>query len=130
MTNGQWKEFFEICHSFLGKGEFSSILSESWCSWTTFSRLNQDAKYWAAGLPNDEDIGEVGINDGGTWGQPFKYQEIAHLIIPRKFYWETEGGPTFQFGYKEQDIAALSKTLIERQLPHRLTDLVLEVKCY
>lgn len=67
--------------------------------------------------------------DRGPWGQPFSYQEIAHVVIPRAFYWETAAGP-FDSGRKTQDIQRLSRELTAAGIPHRLTDLVLEVKLY
>ncbi len=81
-------------------------------------------------MPDEEEIGDVGIKDGGTWSQPFRFQEIAHVIIPRKFYWESAGGPDFRSGFRQQDIKSLSQALNDHGLPHRLTELLLEVKCY
>ena len=130
MSNKQWLELFRICRTVLGTGDQLPMRSESWCSWTTFSRLNEDAKYWAAGVPNIEELTESGIQDGGIWGQPFSFNEIAHLIIPQKFYWESSCNQTFNSGFKSQDIKLLSHTLTAHELPHRITDLVLEVKCY
>jgi len=70
------------------------------------------------------------IADGGVWGQPFSYQDIAHLIVPRRFYWESFSSPTFQSGHKEQALDALSRRLRERRIPHQLSDLLLEVKLF
>jgi hypothetical protein len=130
MTNEQWGKFFRISHGILGKGSYSAFHSESWCSWTTYSRLNEDAQYWASGMPNEDEITNSGIKDGGTWGQPFSFQEIAHIIIPRKFYWESTGGADFHSEFKRQDLDSLSRALTDLEFPHRLTELVLEIKCY
>jgi hypothetical protein len=74
---------------------------------------------------------ERGVSDGGTWSQPFAYSDLAHLIIPAKFYWERfDENSGFQQGYKFQNIKQLSIALRGEDIEHRLTDLVLEVKLY
>ena len=130
MKNDQWNKFFEVCSSVLGKGSDRAFDSESWCSWTTYSRLSEDAGYWVSGIPNKDEITANGVKDGGTWGQPFGFEEIAHIIIPRRFYWESGDGPEFKHGYKQQDIVSLASALSDQSIPHRLTELVLEIKCY
>ena len=63
--------------------------------------------------------------------QPFMYSDLAHFIIPARFYWERIEGPgEFQNGYKSQDIRALSRELEVLGVPHRVTERVLEVKLY
>ena len=63
---------------------------------------------------------------GGTWTQSFAYSDLAHLIIPARFYWETSSTEAgFQSGYKPQDIAKLLD-----ELSHRLSERVLEIKLY
>ena len=125
MTDAQWGLFFKTCAVVLGgKGDHSINFSDTWCSWTTFHRLTEnDAGYWAAGLPNAEDIGESCIKDGGVWGQPFHFSEIAHVIIPRTFIAE-DGHKTYQ------DIARLSEELRKVGIPCRLTSGILEIKVY
>jgi hypothetical protein len=130
MTDEQWKIFFTVCNNVLGRGEFRALHSESWCSWTTFRRLNQDAGYWTCGLPNRGEYSDSHIKDGGTWGQPFSFQEIAHIIVPKVFYWETVAGPEFKHGTKMQDIDKLSEQLSRAGIIHRKTDLLLEIKLY
>ena len=67
--------------------------------------------------------------DGGTWSQPFLYQDIAHIILPRSFFWDTtEGG--YKSGEKTQDLDRLSQELTTAGIKHRLTELVLEIKLY
>ena len=90
---------------------------------------------------------------------PDPYAELAHVVVPRKFYWEiviprkkiaerTEelrprlaelddslpshhgDGAYFAQGYRNQDIDALSFHLSELGVSHRKTDLVLEIKLY
>ena len=124
MTDAQWKTFFETCAAVLGKGHRVMKQSDSWCSWTTFGRLKgNDAGYWTAGLPNAEDIGPSHINDGGVWGQPFSYSDIAHVIVPEKFI--TDDGTV-----KSQDIKRLSRQLSAASIPCKVTAGVLEIKVY
>ncbi|TBW47478.1 hypothetical protein EZI54_22735 [Marinobacter halodurans] len=125
-----WKRFFETCCEVLGVGSHVAMRSDNWCSWTTYDRLTLDAEYWSSGLPTAKEIGDIGIGDGGVWGQPFSYSQIAHLIVPRKFYWESFESGEFRDGFKEEPLESLSKVLETKDVPHRLTDLVLEIKCY
>ncbi|RIX40306.1 MAG: hypothetical protein D3M94_21800 [Rhodocyclales bacterium GT-UBC] len=130
MLPAEWKSAFIAAAESLGEGEFNALLSPSWCSWTTFSRLASDAGYWTAGLPKLNEIGDSFIHDGGVWGQPFSYSDIAHLIIPAKFFWESSAVGTYSCGEKEQNIKALSVRLASEKIPHRLTPLVLEIKVF
>ena len=130
MSNKSWKTFFESCAEVLGRGAFSAVQSDNWCAWTTFDRLKTDLHYWRAGLPLKEELGDEYIKDGGVWGQPFAYDLIAYIIIPKFFIWELWNDNEFKTGEKELPIEDLSSLLTERGVPHRLTDLVLEVKCY
>ena len=130
MSDGNWKMFFLICADILGPGDSLPFLSKSWCSWTTFSRLTNDAGYWQSGLPNYPDIGDGWIVDGGVWGQPFAYADIAHIVVPRQFCWERISGDEFDHGLKKQDIDALSSELDTQAIAHRKTDLILEMKFY
>jgi hypothetical protein len=130
MQNEHWKSFFLTSHKVLGHGAFNPQYSDSWCVWTTFSSLRRGVHYWSCGMPNQEDILDTHIADGGLWGQPFNYEDLAHIIVPANFYWETEDGPHFENGTKSQDISALSKQLSQEGIAHRVTDLVLEIKLY
>jgi hypothetical protein len=130
MDDRAWKQFFDICASVLGGGEANAVESASWCSWTTYQRLNEDARYWAAGLPKISEIGEAGIRDGGTWGQSFPYAQLAHIIIPKEFFWESSPGPNFSSGKKSQDLDGLSKSLAIANIDHRKTNLVVEIKLF
>jgi hypothetical protein len=130
MDDRAWREFFLAASEILGAGDRVDRLSASWCSWTTFSRLGLDAGYWTCGLPAREDVDEWFIRDSGVWGQPFRFSDIAHLIVPREFLWESEPGVEYHNGTRVQDLQALSAELTARDVPHRLTDLVLEIKCY
>ena len=124
MSAAQWKRFFQICAEVLGKGNWRIELSNSWCSFTTFRRLSEsDAGYWTNGLPNSEDIYDSYIGDGGVWGQPFQYSELAHILIPRTFM--TDNGKE-----KSQNLEALAARLSAEKLPFRKTEIVLEIKLY
>ncbi|ABM93657.1 hypothetical protein Mpe_A0695 [Methylibium petroleiphilum PM1] len=130
MSDEQWRQFFLLCNRILGKGHAVAEFSESWCAWTTFERLSRDAGYWTAGLPGTEDVLSTCIGDSGVWGQPFPFQEIAHLIIPKQFYWERIEPGSFANGSKPQDLTRLAQALEGARLPHRVTESVLEVKLY
>jgi hypothetical protein len=78
-----WRTFFSICARVLGPGEMRAAQSQSWCAWTTFERLISDSGYWTSGLLAEPELMETYTVDGGPWGQPFSYQNIAHVIIPR-----------------------------------------------
>ena len=130
MSDEQWLTFFRVCASVLGQGSAPVEQSASWCAWTTFNSLKESVQYWSAGLPQEAELGPHGTTDGGTWGQPFSYQSLAHVIIPKEFYWESAAAPGFRHGTKRQDIEWLSRELTNVGVQHRLTELVLEIKCY
>lgn len=130
VSDKDWREFFRICTEWLGQGDQLASKSASWCAWTTYRRISEDFGYWACGLPAIDDIGETGIGDGGVWGQPFNYSELAHMIIPRSFYWEANVDGRFERGLRSQDIDELSSRLAAAGFQHRLTDLILEIKLY
>ena len=133
MTDQHWKMFFEACAKVLGSGGHRKpALSTTWCAWTLFDRLSSDLHYWTCGLPALKDVDETHINDSGVWGQPFLYSSLAHVVIPRQFDWEAGdfNDDTHTYGTKTQDLDGLSKLLSSNGVPHRLTDLVLEIKLY
>jgi len=130
MTDEQWATFFRICTGILGRGERRDWASDSWCAWTTFGALQTQVHYWTAGLPGEADIGTTGTNDRGPWGQPFLYQDLAHIVIPRKFLWERSEDRNYQNGEKSQDIDRLSEELSRAAIKHRKTELMLEIKLY
>jgi len=130
MSNQEWQTFFRICARVLGKGERRDWASGSWCAWTTFGHICMGPHYWTAGLPGEPDIGEIGTNDSGPWGQPFLYQDLAHIVIPRAFYWELSEPGNYRNGEKPQDIDRLSEELAKANIAHRKTALVLEIKLY
>lgn len=130
MNNEEWFSFFKICAENLGAGNLTPSVSNNWCAWTTFTRLSENAGYWTCGLPATTDIHPTHIGDGGVWGQPFHYTELAHIVLPRTFYWETFTNEKFENGFKNQNIEALSKKLSESGILHRVTELVLEIKLY
>jgi hypothetical protein len=82
------------------------------------------------GLPAETELLDTRTADGGTWGQAFSYNDIAHVIVPATFYWEKSVDHEFTCGRKRQDIQALSDDLKQLGIPHRKTDLILEIKLY
>ena len=130
MTDDEWRKFFLICARVPGRGDAVAFRSASWCGWTTFRKLQETVHYWSAGLPAEEELAPSYVRDGGTWGQPFLYQEIAHVVIPRQFSWEIGAGSEFRAGDKGQDIDRLSEELTAAGIAHRKTDLLLEIKLY
>lgn len=131
MDDETWRTVLKTARRVLGRGLSQSWASESWCAWTTFSSLEHWLTYWACGLPEVEELLETGVADGGTWTQSFAYSDLAHLIIPARFYWETSAPEAgFQSGYKPQDIVSLSQELSRLEISHRLSDRVLELKLY
>ncbi len=130
MDNIQWRRFFEIGAEVLGKGSEWEWETESWCAWTTFPKLKDQCSYWNGGFPNKSDLKEGSINEGSPWGQFFHYDQLAHIIIPASFYWERMQDKKFAHGTRTQNIKLFSEKLTEAGIPHRLTDLVLEIKLY
>jgi hypothetical protein len=124
-----WRKFLEISSNHLALKPCGASSNWSWCSWTTFERLGEDAGYWTASLPLEAELLSESTSDGGRWGQPFHYSQLAHVIIPRRFYWEQISGG-FKCGFHQQDVAGLSKRLTAEGILHRLTEHVLEVKLY
>ncbi|TFV92317.1 hypothetical protein E4K72_19810 [Oxalobacteraceae bacterium OM1] len=131
MTDADWKLFFLICAKVLGAGRPAPGQTKSWCAWTTFRRLSEDAGYWGAELPKESDICSTHIADGGPWGQPFEYAEIAHVLVPARFSLEVGAGtPNWRVDDGKQDLDRLSAALHDAGIPHRKTEMVLEIKCY
>ncbi|WP_395335394.1 hypothetical protein WBP06_26040 [Novosphingobium sp. BL-8H] len=100
----------------------------SWCSWTTYGRLSVDAGYWTGQLPLEAELGKLSVSDGGTWGQPFIYDDLAHIIIPRIFIEEPWPRDAFRQWEHEQDVDGLSTLLTTAGIPHHLSEYALEVK--
>lgn len=103
----------------------------SWCCWTTFGRLRHLTVYWSGELPLESELGEKHVADGGSWGQPFAYPDIAHVIIPRTFDEEpwSEGGKFTQWQH-EQDVDGLSTVLRAAGIDHNHHDFGVELKLY
>jgi hypothetical protein len=129
MTDAEWKRTLQTCIAILGSGDWDPYLSDSWAAFTTFSALDHGVMYFNCGFPKAEDLLDKGTRDGGVWRQPFHYDDLAHLLVPRKFYWERiQDG--FENGYKSQDIDALSAELKKREIAHAVNQWVLEIKLY
>ena len=125
-----WRKFFIIAVATLGAGTRRQSTSSSWCGWTTFTLLREGVHYLEGGLPPTEEILELGLEDGGLWGQPFRFDDLAHVVLPRTYFWERHDGGQYENGFKSQDLDALSKELRSESIPHRLSDMVLEIKLY
>jgi hypothetical protein len=130
VSDNEWFRFFTACARLFGRGASSAADSESWCAWTTFAALQESVHYWSAGLPAESELLSIGTTDGGTWGQPFLYSSLAHLIVPAQFRWERISSASFTQGVKRQDIGRLSQELSTVGVEHRLTELVLEIKLF
>jgi hypothetical protein len=129
MDDKQWKVCLQTCRRILGRGDWDAYLSESWCAFTTFSSLEHGVHYFNCGFPAEDDCLDTCTKDGGVWRQSFEYSDLAHLIVPKTFYWERSVNG-FQSGYKQQDIKRLSTEFKKIGIEHRLTDLVFEIKLY
>jgi hypothetical protein len=130
MDDHSWKLFLQTSRQVLGKGQSLAWASQSWCAWTTFSMLEDCLTYWACGLPEEDELLPSSTQDGGLWRQSFHYSDLAHIIIPARFSWERCIDQVFHSGTKAQDIARLSRELKALNIPHRTTDLVLEIKLF
>jgi hypothetical protein len=162
MINEQWKKFFTICTETLGEGDRQLYCSQSWCAWTVFDRLGGDwlggaTGYWTGGLPALKDITDKYVWGGPwDWGDPFRYENLAHVIIPRRFSWimtnprsrnyagadlsyfakkydpldnKTESSAE-QVEFREQDIDSVAAQLTNANISFHKTDLVLEIKLF
>ena len=129
MNDNDWKLCLQMCRRQLGLGDWDAYLSESWCAFTTFGGLTHGVHYFNCGFPAENECLDTHTMDGGVWRQSFEYSDLAHLVIPKTFYWERSVNG-FTNGYKEQDINALSAELLKINIEHRLTDKVLEIKLY
>lgn len=108
-------------------------------TFATFDSLRCDAIYFRGELPLEHQLSECWIDDlaWATCG-PIRYEEIAHILIPRFFTQEifTEspgagGAPEWKFCDEwthEQDIAGLSRLLDEAAVAHGLSNDFLEVR--
>jgi len=81
-------------------------------------------------MPAESELRETHIADCGTWGQPFSYSQLAHIVVPAQFFWELGGKGDYSCGFKPQPIAELSRRLTELGIPHRLTEQLVEIKLY
>ena len=102
----------------------------SWCSWTTFTRLSIDAGYWTAPLPLVHELLEDQTADGGMWTQPFFYDEIAHIILPKTFTFSKLFDSREKRLEKEQNISGLYRILKEKNLDVSLSEFALDYKLF
>jgi hypothetical protein len=130
MTDAQWYAFFVAASEVLGPGSRLAEKSQSWCAWITFEKLSVDAGYWTSGVPSREDIFATHIGDSGVWGQPFTFSQLAHIVVPRRFMCDEPPGPNWAYRERVQNLEGLSAKLHAAGVPHRVTELMLEIKCY
>lgn len=128
MNNIEWIEFFKSCNQILGRGSRIQFHSDNWCSWTTFDRILKDTGYWQSGIPSESELASSGLKDGGTWGQPFEYCSIAHLILPRSFEFIGMYKDEFHHKKTEQDLDGLSSLLNKNGIEHVLSEYALELR--
>lgn len=80
-------------------------------------------------LPRKGEYGDTGVFDGGnTWGQPFEFTSIAHLMIPSKFEFSDIYKGEFVYKETEQNILELSRRLQEEQINHFISCWALELR--
>ena len=130
MTDEQWLAFFTLARETLGEGSWDLYSSESWCACTCFGNLRCGANYFNCGVPPLEDLKPQGLRDGGLWRHEYRFADLAHVLLPRPFYRERMLDGQFSNGEKTQDVDALAAALTRRGVPHRCTDLLLEIKLY
>lgn len=123
-----WRTILNISYLHFNDDKYSC--KNTWCAWTTFSRMNEKAGYWSAPLPNADELLEFCTADGGAWGQPFPYNDLAHIIIPHKFILEFFEDEKFYVREIFQDIEGLSLKLTQEDITHYLSNYALEVKIY
>lgn len=102
--------------------------SGSWCSFTTFDRMQSDWGYWQMPLPTLPEIYDSYAGHGPHWSQYFYYRQIAHFIVPRQMTQEMYR-PTRAISLV-QDVDTLSHALSQQAIPHRITPHGLEICCY
>jgi hypothetical protein len=130
MTDQDWRSFFLACHTLLSQNFAPDCRIGSRCSWATFDSISTGAHYWSGQLPVEADLEITHIRDGGSWRQPFSYQSLAHVIIPRAYDIESGGAGDYAYQAGEHDLDGLSATLDGLGIGHRKTDLMLEIKLY
>lgn len=105
-------------------------------TFTTYDALEYDAQYWRDELPLEEDLLDNYVRDS-AWASlgPVAYEDIAHILIPRRFgqeIYESQGPrkpPRFVDQWThEQDLNGLSELFAKDNIAHYLTAQVLEIK--
>lgn len=118
MDDIKWKLFLQTCRRILGRGAWDPFLSDSWCAFTTFNSIRLGIHYWNCGFPDEGDCLDSYTVDGGLWRESFEYKDLAHLIVPANFYWETFIDDVFENGTKFQDLDLLSNELNRLNIQH------------
>ncbi len=91
LSDAEWRRFSLLCADLLGPADALPQRRKSYCVFTCFNRLIMDVHYWACGLPRKEDVCDGWIGDGAVWGQPFRFNDLARIVIPRTFGTEYSG---------------------------------------
>jgi hypothetical protein len=134
MDDDKWFHFFRTCAETLDvKTAFPTmepLEGGSWCSWTTFCRLEDVAGYWSGPLPTRDELRGTYLGEGANWSQYFHYSQLCHVVVPHTFGWQRAAPGQFERGNITQDIDAVAEALRTLGIPHRLTSLVLEIKLY
>lgn len=125
-----WKKALSVISEHLIENGNNEPIYWSWCSWTTFSRLQRDAGYWTAPLPRTEDLSDIGVIDGGMWTQPFQFIDMAHLVVPKKFTYRKEFSGSIVLFESFQDIELISDIWNFAGIPNVLGDFAVEIKLY
>lgn len=128
--NELWRCALIACRNILGVGSWDSSLSKSWCAFTTFSSLSHRTVYWNCGFPDEHELLTDRTSDGGLWRQSFHYSDLAHIVIPKNFYWERVQDSLFESGLKSQNLEALCEEFLSKGVPFNKSELVAEIKLY
>ena len=130
MSNQDWYSFFVACSTVLSQKFAADIRVGERCSWATFDSIECGAHYWSGPLLSEADLLPTYTRDGGPWRQPFLFESLAHVVIPRFFGIESGGAADYAYKSGVHDLEALSAKLNELGIQHRKTDLMLEIKLY
>lgn len=128
MPTKNWKLIFTLCHQTLVANN-SNNAKDSYCAWTTFDRLESAVHYWDGRLPAMADIQDNHIAEG-FWSQPFLYESLAHLIIPKKVFWEKVTKTDYSQGEFLQDVETLAQEFDKHKISYLLSNYWLEIKLF
>lgn len=97
----------------------------------TFDSISNGAHYWTGALPPEGSLAHEYVRDGAWMNLgPVRYQDIAHVIVPRFFFEEALNGRQMTEWTHRQDIEGLSDALTEADVDHALSPYALELKLF